>query len=141
MRWSFYDPATGLFSGKKFRGIRPSDVEANTPEGLIAIEGEYDHRCQRILPDGQVVDWKPPKPDDDHEWNGTRWILTVAVAAVRKKRRDTQAEIENLERSQLRSMREVILDSTDDIAKDRLSGIERQIAILRAGITEVESAP
>lgn len=86
--YSFFDPSTGLFAGKQFRGPL-SMLSANTPEGTQAIEGAFDAQRQRVdLDSGAVVDWQPPAPPDTEfeawSWSADerRWVASRTAAAV-----------------------------------------------------------
>lgn len=134
MNWSFYDPASGMFVGRTFSG-HPSMLKANTPAGLLAIEGAHDHLSQRVdLETGEVVDYQPPSPGPDYEWFNRRWILSAAAAAREATRRETLSEIAELERRQPRVIREVML-GVDPEATARLAKIESDIVALRAKLT------
>lgn len=120
--WSFYDPQTGLFTGRKFTGLTEY-LAANTPTGCAAVEGAYDARSQRVdLQTGAVVD------DAD-------------LAESNRQRRDREQRrahaslrIEELERRQLRPMRELQIDPANAEALARLRQIEAQILALRADL-------
>jgi hypothetical protein len=131
--WSFFHPETGLFSG---RVLRASDraIAENTPDGLIAIEGEYDYLCQRVE-NGQVVDYQPPQPDADHEWNGQRWVLKREVEERNLRRYESLHQIRLLEERQLRPLRELSVNPDNSEARQRLTQIEKEIAELRADVT------
>ena len=51
---SFYDPATGLFTGRTFATNIAADSDhaaalaANTPPGMAHAEGDHDHLSQRV---------------------------------------------------------------------------------------------
>lgn len=76
--WSFYDPATGLFVGRTYTGELQL-LSAHTPDGCVAIQGEYDHECQRVE-NGLVVACRPPQPDGPHIWSGERWVKVPGAA-------------------------------------------------------------
>lgn len=85
--WSFYDPTTGFFDGRKFSGPQRM-LEANTPAGRCARVGAFDHLSQRIdLDTDKVVDYKPPAPPDTEfetfGWDADikRWVGAPTVAA------------------------------------------------------------
>ena len=95
--WTFYAPESGLFVGRAFSGPR-EDLAANTPSGLKAIEGRFDHLSQRVdFATGKVVDYQPPAPPDTEfevfEWNAEvkRWLskpTTAAIARAVRQERD-----------------------------------------------------
>lgn len=139
MIWSFYDQQTGLFTGRQRRSAQLGRV----PDGCGAVEGAYDHLSQRVeLSSGQVVDYQPPRPDDDHEWredvvNGRpRWVKRDDVLERERLAAEARREIDRLERSQLRAMRELAIDPTSVEAKQRLQQIDDEIAAKRPALKQ-----
>lgn len=130
--WSFYDPATGRFTGKRFTGNERT-LEANRPQGLAAIEGEHDHLSRHVV-DEEVVDWQPQQPDAEHEWNADskRWQRRREVIELEERSTLAVEEIHRLEASQLRPMRELALNPANEDARERLNAIEQQIVMHRA---------
>jgi hypothetical protein len=129
----FYDAATGIFTSRSF-SVTDSEraaalVAANTPAGQKAFEGEVDPLAQRLdLATGALVDYQPPQPTANHEWNADtkRWQLSAAAAA----RRSARGRIHALESGQARAVREAALGQPG--AADRLRAIDAQIEKLRA---------
>lgn len=118
---SFYDPSTGLFVGRRFSGPAQK-LEANTPEGLVAIEGHHDPASKRVdLASGEVVDYAPAVD-----------ATAVAASEAAERRANALARIRALEERQHRAVREMSLDPTNTDARARLESIEGQIAQLRA---------
>lgn len=131
MIWSFVN-SSGDVLPQKFHG--PAHLlSVNTPEGCIAIAENIDRHSQRFE-NGQIVDYLPPQPSDDHEWNaGTkRWVLKQAVLERDQAISSAKAEIARLESAQLRPLRELALDNADTIARSKVAEIDEQIAIHRA---------
>jgi len=131
--WSFYDPATGMFTGDLFSGPHDS-LAANTPAGKVALQGRFDHLAQRLdVESGLVVSWIPSQPDADHEWNPTirRWMLAADIARRRYNHDAALEGIDAAERRQLRAMRELALDPNNSEARQRLQQIDQEIAALR----------
>jgi hypothetical protein len=132
---SFYHRETGELTGTILQVTDDRNVEANTPADHIAIDlegGPIDHLSQRIdLASGQVVDYQPPQPSSDHEWNATtkRWQLRQAVADALAARRTALIAIAALERSGVRALRELALGQPG--AADRLKSIDEAIAAQR----------
>ncbi len=129
---SFYHKETGLFNGTKLTVSDDSMIGINTPADHIAIEDFYDHLSQRVdIASGQVIDYQPPAPSADHEWNVTtkRWQLKPEIVAKQAARAQALRSIASLEASQARTLREFALGV--DGAKDRLHAIDQQIAGLR----------
>lgn len=135
--YSFFDPVTGTIDQAT---VTCSDrqAEANTRPGLTRIEGALDHLSQRIdIETGDVVDYQPPAPSDLHEWDAVikRWKLPDAVIAAEAERRATLASITRIEATQLRSLRELMLNPADKAARDRVTAIDSKIAALREKLT------
>ena len=140
-RFSFYHKDTGILQSAH---LSISDhvacirnVEANTPPDHEWIEGQYDHLSQRVEPTTKkIIDYKPPQPSADHEWNTDkkRWQLTSAVRDKQRIRADALAQIVTLERRQHRAIREAVLNQPEGIK--RLATIEEQIATLRKVLNE-----
>lgn len=131
--WHFFDPSTGLFVGRKFRGPAGA-IEANTPDGLVAWPGDdVDPACQRLdLETGQLVAWQPESPGPDHEWDGRRWVKSSAAVAEEAGRSIALGKILVLERKQARALREAALGQEG--ATERLAAIDAEIAALRADL-------
>ena len=136
MRWSFYNLTTGHFTGRQFScsAHDKKTLRLNTPKGSGAIVGDHDHLSRKVnLTTGNVVNYRPPKPDINHEWNrvAKRWILNEKVREQRHREKQAQASIEKLERQQLRPIRELMLNPDDADVKQRLADIDSKIQLLR----------
>ena len=130
---SLYDPATGAFTGECRSGPSREHLLSRLPAGLAAVEGEFDHMSKRVADPktGEVVDWQPPQPDADHEWNDQRrrWMKKPEVEARETRRGEALQAAREIERDrQARRMRELMIELTDDPA---LREIEAQIEALR----------
>lgn len=133
-RWCFFDPATGQFAGRMYSGPAEA-LELNTPPGLAPLEGDFDPLSQRVdLDSGEVVDWRPPQPDADHEWDSAarRWVKTAVATARDSRRFMARSKIDRAERRQLRALRELALG--DQTARARLQAIEDEIVAARADL-------
>jgi hypothetical protein len=140
MMYSFYDETTGDFSGRVFSGSARL-VALNTPTGYVAISGRFDRLSQRVdTKTGEVVDYQPPKPDDDHEWNTERrrWVKKPDVLVAERRGAAARKRIAELEASQLRALREHALG--DATAVDRLRAIDDEIKTLRADLLRAPNA-
>ena len=116
--WQFYDRATGLFSSRAFAGPERA-LAANTPDGCAAIEGRYDRNTQRVdVASGQVVAYQRPVSEVDTERREAD-------------RRRARRRIDELERAQLRPLRELAIEPANQEAKRRLEQIEDEIVRLR----------
>ena len=132
---SFHHKETGIFSSAVLTSTDDSAIAINTPRDHVAIEGAYDPLSKRVdVATGEVVDYQPPLPSADHEWNATtkRWQLTAAVTAKREARRSALASIAALEASGVRAVRELALGQAG--ALDRLKALDIEIAALRLQI-------
>lgn len=110
--YSFYDPSTGLLAGGTVT-LPDGLLDLNTPAGLVAIEGAFDQRSQRIdLDSGEVVAWHPA-PDPQRDAAHRRW--------------EQERSVQQLEARQARSIRALMLDPNDQQARQRLADLEAQI--------------
>lgn len=142
---SLYDPNTGQFIGETRSGPRLQHLLANVPKGLSAIEGAIDHLSYRVdIKTGAVVDWQPPQPDADHEWNDQRrrWIKSAEVQQREQRRSQALERIKELEAKMLRPMLEDKLrpaerDPMDGkLPSERLQEIGAEIEQLRAVLSD-----
>lgn len=161
--WSFFDPQTGLLKSTRFSGTERL-ARLNTPPELRRIAGSYDHLSQRVDVEALasveedetnlaafVVDYQPDKPDDDHEFRAAqpqapdrqrqcwRWVKKPEVLRAEALDRAAREQIAKLELSQLRPMRELLVDPLSTEAKERLSAIDAEIAALRPSLKPVRS--
>lgn len=75
------------------------------------------------------------RPDEFHAWSGTGWALNQARKVAENNLR-INAEIAAIEEKQMRPARELLLDSANVYAKNKLAGFEMQIAALRAQLMQ-----
>lgn len=116
--WSFYDSATGLFSGRH-TSCSSKLLSLNTPAGYVAIEGQYDRRTQRVeLATGAVVSYERPAAEIEAEQRAAR-------------QQNARARIAMLELAQSRPLRELAIDPSNAAARKRLAEIEAEIESLR----------
>ena len=134
---SYYDVTTGLFNGTTLATTNERAFLHNTPPGHAAIEGEYDHLSQRVdiaQTPPVVVDYEPPQPSADHEWNATkkRWVLSDEAQERATARNHALYRIAQLESQQARAIREHMLSGkATSPGLDRLLAIENEITTLR----------
>lgn len=129
---SFYRKDTGLFNGTHLIASDAKVVALNTPAGHIAIDGHHDHLSQKVdLATGHIVDYRPPRPSPDDEWNmeTKRWEPSAAAVAQASKRAAAGARIEQMHIASVRALREHALGIGD--AAVRLKAIDDEIALLR----------
>src|SRR6185295_5682013 len=128
------------FSGRTFSATDESALEINTPEGLAAMEGKHDHLCSRVdIATGLVVNYQPPAPNADHEWDDAskRWKLNHEAAAKADLKKSAGARISHLETNvQPRAQRELLLSIAKRLGIDggRSQDIDDEIAGLRKHI-------
>jgi hypothetical protein len=130
--WSFYQEETGEILDRHFSSTDDGQVPANTPSGFNCIEGHHDHLSKRVdVATGEVIDYQPPSPSADHEWNDAtkRWQLSAAAQGVIDKRAAALSRIAQLEASQHRASRELSLGRPG--ALERLEAIDAEISLLR----------
>lgn len=129
----FYHLDTGILRPSHFTTSDDSLVELNIPDNHAAIEGHHDHLSRRVdLAAGIVVDYQPPQPSADHEWNADirRWQLTAAAQAKADAREAALARIAFLEGApSRRAAREHALGYDGALA--RLKTIDDEIIALR----------
>lgn len=132
MKFYVYNENTGVIVRTGDAGnLRTVSLQAKA--GERAVVGKADQRRHRVV-NGALVDYQPDKPSPDHVWNDSRWRweLSKEFRERRSIALHTQKQIGILESSQLRTMREMILDPSSEAAsKLRLRDIDRQIADLR----------
>lgn len=117
--WSFYDPATGRFTGRSKTLPDDTLIERNTPPGLRAIRGTFDKRTQRVdSSTGEVVTFEMPEAE-------------IAAEQRALRRLHARRRIAQLELAQQRPMRELVRDPNNAEARRRLDRIEAEIAAQR----------
>jgi hypothetical protein len=138
-QFHFYDASTGLFHSSSVVINAPfgheETAQKNCPAGHNIIEGVFDPLCQRVdLATGQVIDYQPPAPSTDHEWNSAakRWELSPAAQSKAEARAAASARIAELEASQHRHVRDLLLGSLS--ARPRLQAIGDEITKLTADL-------
>jgi hypothetical protein len=122
--WSFYDAKTGEFS----RRCVNQSKQPRAPDGFVAIEGRYDKLTHRFdFESGVVVE----------EEN------TLAIEAIQHDLfvQLTKLKIDDLEKRQLRRMRDATLrpnerDNEGKLPSDRLREIDDEIATLRSSLRD-----
>jgi hypothetical protein len=150
---SFFHKDTGALHSNQLICSDDSVVAMNTPADHIAIDGHFDHLSKRVdvaNPEFvdvyvnrtktdtpakalryKVVDYVPPSPSDDHEWNSEtkRWVIKAEVIAKAQAKAAALAQIAALEAKGVRAGREMQLGVAG--AAERLADIDKQIAALR----------
>jgi hypothetical protein len=129
--YSLYEAATGLFIGKRLHCDDEGLLSARLPAGTLALEGTFDHRCQRLdLVTGVVVRYRSPAPSSNDQLNNAHklWHVTDA-GGVDERTAVIYARIQALEATQGRAVREATLG--DATAMKRLKDIDAEIKDLR----------
>lgn len=129
---SIYDSSTGLFTGRTI-SVPLSALAANIAEGHSSIEGVHDHLSKRIdLVTGELVDYQPPAPSAEHEWNTEtkRWQLSAAAADRTQRRATALARMGELDARSIRASREALLDPIGGI--ERVKAINDEMELLRS---------
>lgn len=109
-----YNAKSGLFTGASFH-TNQTDPKAIavfiaevTPPGHAAYRGYVvDALSQKVdLPTGRLVEYQPPQPSPNHEWNPTirRWQRAKST-----KRSTSLSRIAELEANQHRAVRETVI--------------------------------
>lgn len=136
---SFYHKETGLLHAVTVVASDDEAIKLNTPADHEPIDNPadgsvHDHLSRRVdLETKTVVDYQPPQPSPDHEWNETtkRWQLNSATRERESKRRDAHARIAALADEERHLIRRLALNAFDGEAKERLAKIDSEIAELR----------
>lgn len=133
-QFSVYNKETGLFTGLVLSTSNPDDAwrSINVQEGFDIIEGEYKYLQYKVV-DGRVVEYVPPAPSADYEWNplAKEWELRPELQRRADRRNAAIRLIATLEAQQQRAMRELLLDGNNKDARVRLTAIEERIADAR----------
>jgi hypothetical protein len=132
--WSFYDQKTGEILSRTYSGPQ---LDINTPPGTAAIEGVFDSLSQRIdLETLAVVDYQPPQPDADHEWNAEtrRWIKKAEVIASEQKDRAARVALEDIDARSIRRLREL------SVSDPQLAALESEAVEFRKDLVADLSA-
>lgn len=145
---SFYQKETGLFNAIHLTTSDEGTIALNIPPGNASVDGHHDHLSKQVdIATGQVIEYQPPRPSEQHEWNAStkRWQLTAAALEQNKKRPEALARIAALDDESLSLMREGMLElMTGQDTKQtyqRLAGIEEEITSLRPLVHEIEHLP
>ena len=131
--WHFYRLTDGHLVGRSFSASSDRDLARNTPAGCGAVEGVSHPHAQRVV-NGELIDWQPAQPDDEHEWDtrSRRWVQRREVREAELAAAKAQTEIDAAELASLRAMRELLISTAPDSeAKARLIQADEAIAELR----------
>lgn len=131
--FSQYNKLDGLFTGVT-HGLSHDVAAPKDTDTVGYVDGKHDHLAKRFDLDLKIViEYKPPQPSTDHEWNmeSKRWELSAAAATLDAMDAEARTQITALEAKQLRAMRELMIDRDNIDAIQRLDAIDTQIANLR----------
>ncbi|HEY4370280.1 MAG TPA: hypothetical protein VGN07_23815 [Steroidobacteraceae bacterium] len=130
--YTLFDPKTGLPLGR-FK-CAEDQVAGNVRNNQVAHEGAFDLYATCLDVATQLpVDYQPPRPDVDHEWNADRrrWQKKADIADRDQRRAEAQTRIDALELKQARRVRELLAASDP-----RLQAIDDEIVSLRRDLNE-----
>lgn len=84
-----------------------------------------------------VVDYQPPQPSPEHEWNAEarRWVLSATAGQRQEARVAALARIEHLEREVQPSLLRAVALGQEG-AREKLSALDAEVAQLRTAILE-----
>lgn len=136
-RFHFYDKVTGrIHDVVVMTNVHDGAEEfarLNAPNGHEIVEGDYDAQSQRIdTQTGNIVDWQPPKPSADHEWQPEirRWQLNANASEIEAKRREARQRIAALSEQERHLMRRLMLNESDVGSRQALEAIDAEISHL-----------
>lgn len=118
-----YDTATGALL-RTFDG--PAQwLELQLAAGEAVYDGALALHCTRIdVATGAAVEFEPPAPSADHEWDAARRVHVLTEKGLKKRR--AEADILGIERRQARALREFALGKAG--ARERLQQLDDEIA-------------
>lgn len=134
MIYSFYDSTTGIFTGRRIRTKKETIAAANCGATEKFIEGLHDPSNRRVdLATNQVIAYQPAAPDDRHVWNADAeaWQLPADIQSAENQSAGAMRRIQALELEQLRPLRELSQDDTNQEAAAKLARIDAEIVELR----------
>lgn len=142
---TFFDTSTGLLHPKSLLVSDDAAVILNIPGGHKPIDhpagAMLDPLSQRVdvaqLKAGEratsahIIDYQPPQPSADHEWNveAKRWRLSAAAQTEANEKAAARARHAHLVANQHDDIRRAVLGDKD--AMRRLVAIEDEIANLK----------
>lgn len=120
-------------------------IKAFADAGYVVVDGTFDRRWQRYdLEKKAIVEFRPPKPDDDHEWSDDEktWKVKPDIAIETVKRVGATAQLNSIDLLSIRAMREAVLELLPDNnqTKRRLLGIESEAESQRELVQQVDAA-
>ena len=142
--WFLYRLSDGVFTGRSLTGDQKF-LELNTPEGCAARSDVSDWRSQRVNREtDELVDYQPPQPDEDHEWDkeAKRWRRKNAVAQWENRQRQARADLAAIDAKKIRALTEYVIDpeirGTDGkLPAERLQEFE----VAQEALREIVNAP
>lgn len=136
MTWHYFNLSTGLFEGRIYRCSDPSQLPPKIA-GKGVIQGVSDWKSQRVDVTADpwvIVDYVPPRPDDDHYWDpgSRRWLLSPIVAESLARRTEIIQRIKELDERLIRPMAELFDNPQDTEAREIYSKLKTEKDTLRA---------
>lgn len=137
--FSFYRSSDGYFDDLQF-STQSSDALSQlqylTPPGCVAIAGTHDPLSRRVnLETGHIEEYRPEKPDADHEWlhddpvTGARirrWVLKPEIAEQRAKLAAADSAVTALDLKLIRPIQELLLDPKNAAARAKLQELSAE---------------
>lgn len=126
--FTLYDRKTGMLVPSRFFG----DPALHETQQHGSIDGHLDALSQRVDVSGErpiVVQYQPPQPSDDHEWNPTtkRWQLNAAAQSRLDAVTTAKTRLAALMEPERHLMRQLILDPANAAARQSLQAIDAEI--------------
>lgn len=118
---------------------RPRDFVENPFVEPLFVDPVFDEAAEMHKATlAAIVDYQPLQSSVDDEWDAEtkRWRLTSAAQERNSLDLKARADIERLQASQHRPIRELALDPTNQDARDRIAEIDKQISALRPNLAE-----
>lgn len=124
MKACFYHRETGVFHAYKYVG--PIEQLANnTPADHLVYLEEVDPLSAKFdLETGNILDYVPPQPSADHEWNPEikRWRIKPEVSELNFRSVTAKAKLQALDQSELRAISDLLahieFDNPSEAAQD-----------------------
>lgn len=110
--WWSYRKTDGIFTGAMHSADTFQEIAGNESGDIGLIAGVSDWQSQRVnLLTRELVEYQPPLPDADHEWDpqAKRVIVKVDVSVRRAKKRRGQDDVDALDRKTIRTVRELVI--------------------------------
>jgi hypothetical protein len=129
--YHFFHEETGLFADFILTLTDERSLKANIPPNHVAHDGSVsDHLSQRFdIASGSVVDYQPPQPSPDHEWDARsrRWSLGHAARTRLDAVRARELRRTDLVSQQHDLVRRLTLNPSDREARESLGALDAEL--------------